>query len=277
MFLRDLYDSLRRRWYIVAAGILITAAMAGLAYGQAPVKYEASGSVALVPPATAVVSGDNPFLYMGGLEQALGVLIVKLNSPEVQRNVSDSFPNTEYTAAREPSTNGPIVRISVSGGNSDETLGVLRQVLAAVPENLKSLQDALNLNAASRMTTLPLSQDDKAVVNNSGRSRILLALTAAGIAGTVILTGQLDKVLLRRRREMVSRSPGEPSGNKASSSQNNDLVVKGRRHVGVGATGKRNRVSIPVRTGSDLGPKDSSEPANEGSVHGREHVNAAKS
>lgn len=277
MFLRDLYDSLRRRWYIVAAGILITAAMAGLAYGQAPVKYEASGSVALVPPATAVVSGDNPFLYMGGLEQALGVLIVRLNSPEVQREVSDSFPNTEYTAAREPSTNGPIVRISVTGGNSDETLGVLRQVLAAVPENLKSLQDALNLNAASRMTSLPLSQDDEAVANNSGRSRILLALVGAGIAGTVILTGQLDKVLLRRRRDMVPRNPGGPSGNTVPSSRNHDVVVEGRRHVGVGATGRRNRASVPVRTGSDPGAQGSSRPVDEGSVHGREHVNAAKS
>ncbi|NUT70600.1 hypothetical protein [Pseudarthrobacter sp. C4D7] len=275
MFLRDLYDSLRRRWYIVAAGILITAAIAGLAYGQSPVKYEASGSVALVPPATAVISGDNPFLYMGGLEQALGVLIVKLNSPEVQHKVSDNFPDTEYTAVREPSTNGPIVRISVSGPNATETLSVLRQVLGSVPENLTSLQDALNLSAASRMTSLPLSQDDEAVANGSGRSRTLLALAAVGIAGTVILTGQLDKVLLRRRRDGVPPNVGEPSV-KPASPRKEDFVVEGPRHVGAGAAGRRNRTHGPTRAGSGAGTNSNSRLTDEDPAHGREHVDAAK-
>lgn len=199
MFLRDLYASLRRRWYFVVAGVLLTAALAAFAYREVPVEYKATGSVALVPPATAVISGDNPFLYMGGLEQALGVLTVKLNSPSAQRPILDRYPGVEYATTRDPSTNGPIVFVSVTGTTAENSLGALRQVLSAVPENLTALQDALSLSQEARMTSMSLAQDDKARINDGPRTRIILMLIAAGAAGSLLVTGQLDKILLRRR------------------------------------------------------------------------------
>ncbi|MGX1163218.1 hypothetical protein FBY31_2732 [Arthrobacter sp. SLBN-100] len=199
MFLRDLFASLRRRWYLVIAGVLLTAALAFVVYGRAPVRYEATGSVALVPPPTAVISGDNPFLYMGGLEQALGVLTVKLNSPDVQRGIVGKYDSVEYSTSRDPSTNGPIVLVTVTAAREEDALKALDDVLGAVPQNLNSLQDSLNVSEPSTVTSLPLSSDEEAGIDDSARTRMTLSFGAAGIAGTLLLTGQLDKVLLRRR------------------------------------------------------------------------------
>jgi hypothetical protein len=213
MYLRDLYASLKRRWYLVVLGALLTVSLAFVVYVQAPVKYEATGSVALVPPATAVISGDNPFLYMGGLEQALGILTAKLNSDEVQRDIVRKHDAVEYSTLRDPSTNGPIVLVTVTGATADETLEALTDVLAAVPQNLNSLQDALNLTENSRMTSMPLSSDEEAEINDSTRTRTVLTLAAGGVAGTLLLTGQLDKILLRRRAGKGTGRSGAQSRN----------------------------------------------------------------
>lgn len=254
MFLQDLFASLKRRWYFIVVGILITAAVAYFAYGETPVKYQATGSVALVPPPTAVISGDNPFLYMGGLEQALGVLTVKLNSPEVKRPILEQFPDIEYTTTRDPSTNGPIVLVSVTGSTSAETLGALEEVLAAVPANLGVLQDTLKLSQESKMTSMPLSSDEKATVNNSARTRTLLFVAAAGAAATLLLTGQLDKILLRRRSAKASRRGGARSAD-AGDSETPDGGTKERR-----SRNRKQQDTTPDAPAAPAAPENPDEP-----------------
>lgn len=213
MYLRDLYASLKRRWYLAVLGALLTASLAFVVYFQAPVKYEATGSVALVPPATAVISGDNPFLYMGGLEQALGILTAKLNSDEVQRDIVGKYDAVTYSTIRDPSTNGPIVLVTVTGATAGEALGVLTDVLAAVPQNLNSLQDSLNVSENSKITSMPLSSDEEAKIDSSTRTRTVLTLAAVGGAGTLLLTGQLDKIIFRRRAGKRTGRSGAQSRN----------------------------------------------------------------
>jgi hypothetical protein len=243
MFLRDLYASLRRRWYLVVAGVLLTAVLAFVVYGRAPVRYQASGSVALVPPPTAVISGDNPFLYMGGLEQALGVLTVKLNSPEVQHNIVGKYGAVEYSTTRDPSTNGPIVLVTVTGSTADEALKALTDVLAAVPQNLDSLQESLKVTKTSTVTSMPLSSDEEAEIDDSARTRMTLTFGAAGLAGTLLLTGQLDKILLRHRSGKGERPAGERSRN-------------GKRRESRGSAGPEAQKADEAGFGPARGPAD---------------------
>ncbi|WP_426226760.1 hypothetical protein [Pseudarthrobacter sp. DSP2-3-2b1] len=239
MYLRDLIASLKRRWYFVVLGALLTISLALVVYFQAPVKYEATGGVALVPPATAVISGDNPFLYMGSLEQALGILTAKLNSDEVQRDILGKHDAVEYSTIRDPSTNGPIVLVTVTGATADEALGALTDVLAAVPQNLTSLQNSLNLAENSRITSMTLSSDEEATIVDSTRTRVVLTLAAGGVAGTLLLTGQLDKILLRRRAgEGTVRSGMQSgSGKKPEHSGSDSSAVKNANRSGVGQAG----------------------------------------
>jgi hypothetical protein len=199
MFLRDLYTRARRRWYFVVAGLLITAGMSFWVFRVAPVTYEATANVALIPPPTAVISGDNPFLYMGGLDQAMGVLTVKVNSDAVRGPIEDAYPGAEYTTEHDATTSGPIVRVKVSGDTSATTLEVLNRVLKVMPATIASLQDELSLPQASRITLLTLGVDKDTTVAAEARTRALLVVAALGLGGTLLLTGLADKRLLRRR------------------------------------------------------------------------------
>ncbi|MDP9980806.1 hypothetical protein J2W14_000182 [Pseudarthrobacter oxydans] len=266
MYLRDLYASLQRRWYLVVLGALLTVSLAFVVYFQAPVKYEATGSVALVPPATAVISGDNPFLYMGGLEQALGILTAKLNSDVAQRDIVGKYDAVQYSTNRDPSTNGPIVLVTVTGATAGETLGALTDVLAAVPQNLNSLQDSLNLTENSKITSMPLSSDEEAIIDSSIRTRTVLALAAGGVAGTLLLTGQLDKILLRRRAGKGTGRSGaqsrngkgpEDSGSDASAEKNTNRSAfrRARRHTDPGLAPSHEAASEDPGRDADTAPR----------------------
>jgi hypothetical protein len=209
MFLRDLYTSAKRRWYFVVAGLLVTAALASGFYQMAPVKYEATASVALIPPPTAVISGDNPFLYMGGLEQALGVLIVKINSDAVREPLENIDADSSYFAARDATTSGPIVTVSSEGPTQEAALAMLNRVLGATPAALSSLQDELALPQTARITLLKLAADREATLAAEGRTRGVLVVLAVGLASTFLLTGLMDKVLIRRKSNEEARGSGK--------------------------------------------------------------------
>ncbi|KQR73251.1 hypothetical protein ASF98_22520 [Arthrobacter sp. Leaf337] len=181
------------------AGLLITAGMSFWVFRVAPVTFEATANVALIPPPTAVISGDNPFLYMGGLEQAMGVLTVKMNSDSVRGPIEDAYPGAEYSTERDATTSGPIVRVKVAGDSSATTLDVLNRVLDVMPATIASLQDELSLPQASRISLLTLGVDKDTTLVGEARTRALLVVAALGLAGTLLLTGLADKKLIKRR------------------------------------------------------------------------------
>ncbi|MCW2530013.1 MAG: hypothetical protein JWM76_4873, partial [Pseudonocardiales bacterium] len=51
-----------RRWYLTFVGVLVTAALCAAAIVLVPAKYQASASLLLLPPKTAVGNGGNPYL-----------------------------------------------------------------------------------------------------------------------------------------------------------------------------------------------------------------------
>ncbi len=53
--MRDLVASMKRRWYLTLAGILVTVALCLAAMQLVPPKYQANGSLVLLPPAGAVL------------------------------------------------------------------------------------------------------------------------------------------------------------------------------------------------------------------------------
>ena len=65
-----------RRWWLVALlGLVLSVGGSGLAYTLIGAEYQRSASQVLVPGDNAVPEGGNPFIYLGGLEQAADVLV----------------------------------------------------------------------------------------------------------------------------------------------------------------------------------------------------------
>src|SRR5690606_7298680 len=129
-----------RRWYVLVLGLVLAGMGSYYVFNSIEPTYEAKASVVLIPPKVAVTVGDNPYLYLGGLDQALGVLQVKITSPEVVESLVEKYAGAEIAVAKDATTSGPIAAITVSAQPADDTIVLLNQTLAAIPATLQSLQ-----------------------------------------------------------------------------------------------------------------------------------------
>ncbi|WP_113717144.1 hypothetical protein [Arthrobacter dokdonensis] len=211
MFLHDLFEGMLRRWYIVLVGIALTLCGGFLLYRNVPLTYQATASIVLVPPATAVVDGENPYLYMGGLDQALSVLTVKLNSNAVSDGVVGKYTGAKYYVQKDPLAAGPILLVTVTAASNNDALEILKDVQVVVPQNLASLQDQLKVPKSSRISTMDIVSDSKSDPQTKNRIRLVIAAVGAGGAVTVLATAIIDSKLSRRRRRK-SRSLAAPEG-----------------------------------------------------------------
>jgi uncharacterized protein involved in exopolysaccharide biosynthesis len=205
MYMRDLISSLARRWYLVVAGLVATVGCSLLTLALVPVSYEASSSLVLLPPKSSVGARGNPYLYLGGLSQALEVLSVRLGSEPVRRNIEAGRPRSTYVAKPDDTTSGPILVVTGTGPTSGSATTIVAAVVKDVPKSLETLQDELSVPNPSRISTMILSVDSTATLDDKNRSRLTLLVAAAGVVGTCLLTGLLDGLLLSRRTGELKR------------------------------------------------------------------------
>ena len=231
MLLHDLGRGLLRRWYFVVIGVLLTACGALLLSSLVPPTHRATARVVLIPPSSVVSADGNPYLFLGGLEQALGVLTVKLSSDAASEQVLQAYPGGSYTAVKDAMSPGPIMLITAETESPDSTLQVLDAVLKIVPENLENMQDQLNIPDPSRITALTIVREDATTKVLQSQLRAVLAGVALGLSMTVLLTGLLDRMLTSRKRKMGRRHasvPGDEPQEGASRAAEDQVQVSRR-------------------------------------------------
>lgn len=232
MFVHDLMQGLLRRWYFVLACLLATLSVAAYFYVTTPPTYEANASVVLVPPIAQVEEGSNPFLYMGGLEQALAVLTVRVDSPAVADPILGKNPELTYTVARDTGTAGPIVRITAEGNTAESTLRILNDVVKAMPESMKYLQDELQVAEKVRITVMTIVQDNEAKAVTKKLQRLVLSILGAGILLTILATSLLDRAL-NARKSRQGKSSDEQDEEDVQDIQTDNSVTR-RNPAGTG-------------------------------------------
>ncbi|MER2137961.1 MAG: hypothetical protein ABS909_08900, partial [Arthrobacter sp.] len=132
-----------RRWYLVVSGILFTAVLCWGASQVVPPSYDARGSMVLMPPPAAVGDEGNPYLQLGGMSEALDVLVRQANAPAVRDQVLEAYPSATYTIEPDRSTSGSIVVVQATAETEAESLTVLDQALETLPAVLTRMQDEL--------------------------------------------------------------------------------------------------------------------------------------
>ena len=207
----DIGGALRRRWYVLLAGTLATAALAVAAYAQIGASYELRASAVLLPPSVSVVAPEtrelvNPFLRLDGIDPALSVLVTKLMAEEFSDRMLESSPGADYTVAEDPVSQAPIVVVIASSSDPDEAATVLDRVTVELPTVLDDLQDEAGITPSARITLLPLIRDDEPARVLGGLLRIEILLIAAGLVGTLLLAGLWD-ALARSRAAAASAPP----------------------------------------------------------------------
>lgn len=205
MFLHNLGWGLLRRWYFVLAGILITAAGGLFVWTAVPPSYQATSTAVLLPPTSLVGKEGNPYLFMGGLEQVLTVLTVRLRSAEVAEPLIQGRGDLSYLVEKDPASPGPIMRITATGNSEASAMELLDEVVQVIPANLVVMQDQLRIPAFSRVEVMTIVQDQTADLLIKDQLRVLLAAVAGGLAATVLVTALLDRVMISRRKKRDER------------------------------------------------------------------------
>lgn len=256
MFVRDMLISCLRRWYFLLAGLIVTGVLTYFAFTMVSPTYEAKASIVLIPPAVAVTVGDNPYLYLGGLEQALGVLQVKAASPEVSGSLLEKFPGSSIAMSKDGTTSGPIMAVTVSAETPEQTMELLNSTLALIPSTLTTLQEELHVPAKSVITAMPLSLDLKPTKISKKQIQMTAMAAVGGLAASLLLTGFIDRLMSREKsarqgkRREVDEPDGQPLGLRG---------VVGEKSFEAGLTNGSAPRSNRIRSKRAAGPKDADE------------------
>lgn len=237
----DITGALRRRWYLLVAGLLATAALLTAAMSVGPT-HEARTSVLLVPPPLSVVSYPNleatanPFLRLDGLNPAVSILVTRVSAKQVSDRLLADEPGGEYTVAQDPTTQAPILIVTATGPDDAAALRIRDKVTSAMPGELDALQRDASVPEKARITMTDLVVDEHATASWKPLMRLLIVLGALGVVGTVLFVGGVDAIARSRKDARRRRLAAEQTDGAARRSPA-DAAERGRDAGGPASVG----------------------------------------
>jgi hypothetical protein len=200
-----LIGSAFRRWYVTLLGLVATLGLCALALQLVPAKYEATARVLLLPPASTVQKGGNPYLQLGGLDAAVSILGRSMSDAENQLALQAAGSTAKFTIGPDDLTSGPVLLLTADAKTPAQVLGSLQIALDRVPTSLAAIQRSVSVPKASMITSTVITQDNEAKVVRKSQIRAVVVAAVAGIILTLMIAALVD-VRLRRRE---SRRAGE--------------------------------------------------------------------
>lgn len=232
MYMHDVGASLVHRWYLFLLALLASGGLCLLVADLVPATYESKASIVLVPPESTVnpvgenpdaqTPRGNPYLYLGGLDQALDVVIRSVDSAQTHETVARTVPG-EFEVTPDWTTSAPLLVVKAEAATSAETARLLEAVLAQVPVSLGRLQDRLDIPAESRITTFVVAADETPLPDRTIQIRLVALAGGGSLALFALVIAALDGLLQRRRqspadddappldKHVPTDSPGRPS------------------------------------------------------------------
>lgn len=239
----DVIRALGRRWYVLIAGLLLTAGLAYGAYSTTPPEYSARGLVLFLPPADSLKAGGNPFLNLSGLEQPASIVVGYFASTTAREDITSRAPRADFDVAIDSSTRGPVIAVEVTDKSAEETLSALTYISDQIPVQLQRLQQEVNVPAGAMITSMPLVTDVSAEVDRAATIRMVIVACVVGLVTTGIATFLLDGMLMSRRArrgDLAATMP--PTGHRD--------VAPERSRPDAGDRRRRLGVSSTVETGN---------------------------
>lgn len=206
MRVSDFVGVLRRRWLLVLVGLLMTVGLSGAAYYLFKPTYEITGTVLLLPPRSSSASEDvNPYLRLGGLQQAVDLVGLSLSDQATQQEFKAMSKDVDFTVQADVRTSSPVLVIDVKDSTPEDALRIRDILVARVPLNLLAMQGVLGVSPSDRVTATVLTLDAQAV--EVGKNRVRAAVIAACVGlGVTLVTATLWDA--RRLRHPRRRRPG---------------------------------------------------------------------
>lgn len=202
-------DALLRRWYVLVAVLLLTAAGAYQVVRPAP-RYTGSAVVVLKPPVT-----QNQPNQLTNLQPPLAVLsyavVQRLESSAGAAELKAAgVRGTYHLVPRNSGTSAtpqyliPSLQVQSQASDGDAAVTAVRRIIDVYTQHVEELQTAQGVSASSRITAAVLVSPSAAAVQGN-KSRGLAGAALLGSAVGVIGALWFDRYALNRRKDAPGR------------------------------------------------------------------------
>lgn len=199
---------LAKRWYIVAAGLVLTLAAAlGVNLLISP-SYTATGSVVLSVPPNLPERGDslNPYLAYGNLEVAAKVVASAMNQPSVVREQRRKGASGSFVVDLDPERSSPIITVDSRAATAAAAIRTVEVVTAGVQQQLADRQKALGAPQNTWITASTVVVPEEANRAIGSRLRAMSAVVVLGSIATLSLAFAVEGWSQGKARDAAASS-----------------------------------------------------------------------
>ncbi|MET7572386.1 Wzz/FepE/Etk N-terminal domain-containing protein [Streptomyces sp. NPDC005492] len=202
MDLAEIFRVMRRRWYVLLPGLLLTAGLMVAVQMVVPVTYQSQSTVVLLNSKKATEAYDgNPFLStQTSLTGMADSLARNLNSDGSIRDLKSRGATGTFEAKLADNAQGPLVWLTVTGTDKAAVLASDRILSAYAKERLLQFQEQQSVAAPARIQMATIVPPQTPVAQTKTR---LEYLVMAGVLGLVLSLVAVFYAEARRR----SRTP----------------------------------------------------------------------
>lgn len=264
MFAMDAFRVLVRRWYIVLAGLVLTAITGAAALFVVPTEYQASGQVMLLLPpiASGVDTPSNPYLNLPPeLTITASIIAGSVTTKDMQEEMVDSGFPSEYSVALNPGS-GPTLLITTTDSDPGAAERTRDEVIDRLRAELERIQSEVDVPERQLITARTDSVGLGAEVLPGSKVRALAVIGALGVVLTLLVTFAVDRMLKgrdrRRRRRAPERTPAETDLERQPTTLSLDRTSRVVTKPTPSAPGGRDTTSESSRPRNRLGPRRAS-------------------
>ncbi|WP_327417253.1 chain length determinant protein [Streptomyces sp. NBC_01233] len=215
MDLAEIWRVMRRRWYVLLPGLLITAALTAAVYLLVPVEYRSQSTVTLLNSEKATVAFDgNPFLStQASLTGMADGLARNLNSDGAKADLKSLGVTGVHEAKIADNALGPYMWLSVVGTDRAAVLKSDEILTTYAEKRLLEFQSQQSVapNAMIRMSTIVPPQKPEA--QTKARLQFLVMAGALGFVLSLVATFFVEARTRQRSSPAKHRpAPGEAGG-----------------------------------------------------------------
>jgi capsular polysaccharide biosynthesis protein len=194
----DILKSLRKRWALTMALLILTLIATTAALIKLPWEYNATADVMLVPSKNLAKSyGGNPFLaFSTAINETADVIRYEATDMHTAQVLAAAGSTQGYTITDAIDTTAPILVITVTGSNAGAVEHTLTGVVNSVSSLLASQQ--AKFGSFNQIRDMVIASDPQASRVTSKKARPLLFIFAAGLIVTVAIPFLVDAVAERR-------------------------------------------------------------------------------
>ena len=205
MDLAEIFRVMRRRWYVLLPGPLLTAGLVAAVVVLVPVTYQSQSTVQLLnSPKATVAYGGNPFLStQTSLTGMADSLARNLNSDDSIRELKSRGARGTFEAKIADNAQGPLMWLTVTGTGRASVLKSDRILTAYAKDRLEQFQKQQSVapKAMIQMMTIVVPQPPAAQTKT--RLEYMIMAGGAGLVLTLVAAFYVEA----RRRSHPAAAP----------------------------------------------------------------------